>query len=72
MAAARELFNVDAKLEALKLEIIRTFDELDQFLTEKRKNLLGKLARMKGGHERNVELEKAMEQLIIVRDTAVK
>ena len=72
MAAAREVFNVDAKLEALKLEIIRTFDELDQFLTEERKNLLGKLARMKEVNERNVELEKAIEQLRIVRDTAVK
>ena len=71
MAAARDVLNVDAKLEALKLEIERTFDELDLFLAEKRRNLLGRLARMKEGHDRNVELDAAMEQLRIVRDTAV-
>ena len=71
MAAAREVSNFDAELEALKLELLRTFDELDLFLKEKRQNLLGKLTRMKEDHNRNVELEKAMEQLRIVRDTAV-
>ena len=71
MAAARDVLNFDAKLEALKLEIERTFDELDLFLAEKRRNLLGRLARMKEGHDRNVELDAAMEQLRFVRDTAV-
>ena len=70
MAAARDVLNVDAKLDALKLDIERTFDELDLFLAEKRRNLLGRLARMKEGHYRNVELDAAMEQLRIVRDTA--
>ena len=70
MAAARDVLNVDAKLEVLKLEIERTFDELDLFLAEKRRNLLGRLARMKEGHDRNAELDAAMEQLRIVRDTA--
>ena len=71
MAAARDVLNFDAKLEALKLEIERTFDELDLFLAEKRRNLLGRLARMKEGHDRNVELDAATEQLRIVRDTAL-
>ena len=71
MAAARDVLTVDAKLEALKLEIERTFDELDLFLAEKRRNLLGRLAKMKEGHDRNAELDAAMEQLKIVRDTAL-
>ena len=69
MATAGDAF--DAKLEALKLEIERTFDELELLLAERRRNLLGRLARMKEGHDRNVELEAAMGQLRIVRDTAV-
>ena len=69
MATAGDAF--DAKLEALKLEIERTFDELELLLEERRLNLLGRLARMKEGHDRNVELEAAMGQLRIMRDTAV-
>ena len=57
-------------IEALKLKLERTFDELDLFLAEKRRNLLGRLARMKEGHDRNVELDVAIEQLKIVRDIA--
>ena len=69
MATSRDPF--DAKLQALKLEIERTFDELDFLLSQKRRNLLGRLAIMKEGRDRNVELEAAMEQLRIVRDTAL-
>ena len=69
MAAAREVFNVDAKLEALKLEILRTFDELCRNLVEHRDNLLSRLARIKEGHDRNVELEEAINQLRITKDT---
>ena len=68
MAATREVFNVDAKLEALKLEIIRTFDELCRNLVAHRDNLLSRLARIKEGHDRNVELEKAINQLRITKD----
>ena len=68
MAAAREVFNVDAKVEALKLEILRTFDELCRDLVAHRDNLLSRLARIKDGHERNVELEEAINQLRISRD----
>ena len=69
MAAAREVFNVDAKLEALKLEIIRTFDELCRNLVALRDSLLSRLARIKEGHDRNVELEEAINQLRITKDT---
>ena len=72
MAAARGVFNLNTKLKALELEVIRALDELDLFLKGMRQNLLGKLARMKESLNRNVELDKAMEQLKIVRDTAVK
>ena len=69
MAAAREVFDVDAKLEALKLEILRTFDELCRNLVAHRDNLLSRLARIKEGHDRNVELEEAINQLRITKDT---
>ena len=69
MAAAREVFDVDAKLEALKLEILRTFDELSRNLVAHRDNLLSRLARfIEEGHDRNVELEKAINQLRITKD----
>ena len=69
MAAAREVFDVDAKLETLKLEILRTFDELSRNLVAHRDNLLSRLARfIKEGHDRNVELEKAINQLRITKD----
>ena len=69
MAAVREVFNVDAKLEALNLEILRTFEELYRSLVERRDNLLSRLARMKEGHDRNVELEQAISQLRITKNT---
>ena len=69
MAAAREVFNVDAKLEALRLEILRTFDELFRNLVAHRDSLLSRLARIKEGHDRNVELEEAINQLRITKDT---
>ena len=68
MAAAREVFDVDAKLEALKLEILQTFDELCRNLVAHRDNLLSRLARIKEGHDRNVELEEAINQLRITKD----
>ena len=69
MAAAREVFNVDAKLEALKLEILRIFDELSRNLVAHRDSLLSRLARIKEGHDRNVELEEAINQLRITKNT---
>ena len=71
MAAVREVFNVDAKLEALKLEILQTFDELCRNLVAHRDNLLSRLARIKEGHDRNVELEEAINQLRISKDNFI-
>ncbi|KAI6649907.1 PEP-CTERM domain protein [Oopsacas minuta] len=62
------VFNVDQKLEALKMEIIRTFDELYQYLSDHRNSLLSRLAKMKEGHDKNVELEEAINQLRISKD----
>ena len=69
MAAAREVFSVDAKLEALKLEILRTFDELCRSLVAHRDDLLFRHDRIKEGHDRNVELEEAINQPRITNDT---
>ncbi|KAI6649867.1 PEP-CTERM sorting domain-containing protein [Oopsacas minuta] len=62
------VFNVDQKLEALKMEIIRTFDELYQYLSNRRNSLLSRLAKMKEGHDKNVELEEAINQLRISKN----
>ncbi|KAI6648886.1 RING finger protein nhl-1 isoform X3 [Oopsacas minuta] len=62
------VFNVDLKLEDLKTEIFRTFDELYQYLSDRRDSLLSRLANMKEGHDKNVELEEAIKQLRISKD----
>ncbi|KAI6648900.1 Tripartite motif-containing protein [Oopsacas minuta] len=63
------VFNVGQKLEDLKMEIIRTFDELYQYLSDRRDSLLSRLAKMKEGHDgKNVELEAAIKQLRISKD----
>ena len=71
MTAAREVFNVDAKLESLKQEIIQTFNELHMNLVEHRDKLLSRLAKMKEGHYRNIELDKAINQLRISKDNVL-
>ncbi|KAI6649885.1 hypothetical protein LOD99_6434 [Oopsacas minuta] len=62
------VFNVDQKLEALKMEILRTFDELYQYLSDRRNSLLSRLAKMKEGHDNNVKMEEAIKQLRISKD----
>ncbi|KAI6648894.1 RING finger protein nhl-1 [Oopsacas minuta] len=62
------VFNVDQKLEDLKTEILRTFDELYQYLSDRRDSLLSRLANMKEGYDKNVELEEAIKQLRISKD----
>ena len=71
MATASNEFDFYAKLEALKLEILRTFDELYKCLSEHKDNLLSRLARMKEGHDMNVALEQAIEQLRVSKETVV-
>ena len=52
----------------MKLEILWTFDELCRDLVAHRNSLLSRLARIKEGHDRNVELEEAINQLRISKD----
>ena len=51
--------------------IEQTFDGLGLLLAEKRQYLLERLARMKEGYNRNVELDVAIRQLRNLRDNAV-
>ena len=71
MAEAGEVFDIDVKLEGLKFEIIRTFEDLHRSLVERRDNLLSRLARIKQGHDRNVTLEEAINELKLTRDNMV-
>ncbi|KAI6648860.1 PEP-CTERM domain protein [Oopsacas minuta] len=63
MAEVIQEFNAEQKLEALKMEIIRTFDELYAFLSEHRDCLLNRLAKMKEGYDTNLTLEQAINEL---------
>ena len=69
MAEGKEVFDVYAKLESLKLEIIRTFEELHKSLIERRDDLLSRLARMREVYEVNVTLDEAINQLRITTDS---
>ena len=71
MAEAGKVFDIDVKLEGLKFEIIRTFEDLHRSLFERRDNLLSRLARIKQGHDRNVALEEAINELKLTRDNMV-
>ena len=62
----------DEKLEKLKIEILRTFEELSNYLSIHKQKLLSRLIRIKEGYDKNTELNAAIEQLRSVRDTAMK
>ena len=66
-----EAFNPERKLETIKIEVIRTFDELYQYLSERRNALLTRLDKIKDGYVKNVELERAIEQMRISKDHLV-
>ena len=70
MTVARDVLNYDAKIKALKLEIERGFDKFVS--SGERRNLMGRLERMREGHYRNVELDEAMEQLRMSKVNARK
>ncbi|KAI6650694.1 hypothetical protein LOD99_7745 [Oopsacas minuta] len=65
------VFNVEQKLEALRIETIRTFDVLSKYLSDRRSSLLSRLAKMKEGYDKNVQLEQAIKQLRISKDQIV-
>ncbi|KAI6657863.1 hypothetical protein LOD99_605 [Oopsacas minuta] len=70
MAEVIHEFNSEQKLEGLKMEIIRKFDELFAFLTEHRDSLLTRLAKMKEGYDTNLALEQAINELKIAKANA--
>ena len=65
------VLNSDEKLEKLKIEILRTFEELSNYLSI-HKQKLSRLIRIKEGYDKNTELSAAIEQLRSVRDSALK
>ena len=62
----------DEKLEKLKIEILRTFEELSNYLSIHKQKLLSRLIRIKEGYDKNTELNAAIEQLRILKDTGMK
>ena len=63
-----EAFNPEQKLENIKMEVIRTFDELYRYLSERKHDLLTRLEMIKDGYVKNMELERAIEQMRISKD----
>ena len=66
------VLNSDEKLEKLKIEILRTFEELSNYLSIHKQKLLSRLIRIKEGYDKDTELNAAIEQLRIMKDTAMK
>ena len=62
----------DEKLEKLKIEILRTFEEISNYLSIHKQKLISRLIRIKEGYDKNTELNAAIEQLKIMRDTGMK
>ena len=62
----------DEKLEKLKMEILKRFEELSNYLSVYEQKLLSRLIRIKEGFDKNTEIDGAIEQLRCVRDTALK
>ena len=73
MAEARveREINFDAQFEVLYRVITQTFDELFQALNKRRHDLLSQLTAMKTAHDKNLELDEAIQQLRITKENAV-
>ena len=73
MAEARvgREINFDAQFEVLYRVITQTFDELFQALNKRRHDLLSQLTAMKTAHDKNLELEEAIQQLRIAKENAL-
>ena len=69
MASAE--INIEAKLDALKMTIIRTFESLHLFLEERKKNLLSRIEKIKEEFDNNIQLDLAIKQLIETRDNVL-
>ena len=66
-----QAFNTEQKLENIKMEVIRAFDELYQYLSERRNVLLTRLDKIKDNYVRNLELESAIGQMRITKDQMI-
>ena len=64
-------FNPVQKLENFKMEVIQAFDELYQYLSERRNVLLSRLDMMRADFVKNLELERAIEQMKISKDQLI-
>ena len=62
----------DEKLEKLKIEILKTFEDLSYYLSIHKQKLLSRLIRIKEGYDKNTELNAAIEQLRIMKNTGMK
>ena len=73
MAEARveREINFDAQFEVLYRVITQTFDELFQALNKRKHDLLSQLTAMKTAHDKNLELDEAIQQLRITKENAL-
>ena len=63
-----EAFNPEQKLENIKIEVIQTFEVLYRYLVERRNYLLTRLDLIKDNYVKNLELERAIEQMKITKN----
>ena len=63
-----EAFNPEQKLENIKMEVIQTFEVLYRYLVERRNYLLTRLDLIKDNYVKNLELERAIEQMKITKN----
>ena len=66
-----EAFNPEQKLENIKTEVIQTFEVLYQFLVERRNYLLTRLDQIKDNYVKNLELERAIEQMRLTKNQLI-
>ena len=73
MAEARVIreINFDAQLEVLHRVITQTFDELFHALNKRRHDLLSQLTAMKTAHDKNLELDEAIQQLNFSKEKVI-
>ena len=66
-----EAFNPEQKLENIKTEVIQTFEVLYQYLVERRNYLLTRLDQIKDNYVKNLELERAIEQMRLSKNQLI-
>ena len=66
-----EAFNPEQKLENIKMEVIQTFEVLYHYLVERRNYLLTRLDQIKDNYVKNLELERAIEQMRLSKNQLI-